>query len=150
MPRLSPSLLRKLLVAAGLCLGVVWAAVGRFCYGGAYHAPALWLLLAAALVLALRAVRRRWLAVAAAGLCMAAALFWLNAPAYTVKAAVRSLRRQFTASAVQFAGCVTATPRRPLIRYDVYCFFVGDQYSYFEPDSGQYIEMGAKDVWQTA
>src|SRR5699024_7463796 len=62
MPRLSPSLLRKILVAAGLCLGVVWAAVGRFCYGGAYHVPALWLLLAAALVLALRAVRRRWLA----------------------------------------------------------------------------------------
>ena len=58
MPRLSPSLLRKILVAAGLCLGVVWAAVGRFCYGGAYHAPVLWLLLAAALVLALRAVRR--------------------------------------------------------------------------------------------
>ena len=100
MPRLSPSLLRRILVAAGLCL--------------------------------------------------AAALFWLNAPAYTVKAAVRSLRRQFPASAVQFAGCVTATPRRPLIRYDVYCFFIGDQYGYFEPDSGQYIEMGAKDVWQTA
>lgn len=100
MPRLSPSLLRKILVAAGLCL--------------------------------------------------AAALFWLNAPAYTVDAAARSLRRQFPASAVQFAGCVTATPRRPLIRYDVYCFFVGDRYGYFEPDSGQYIEMGAKDVWQTA
>ena len=150
MPRLSPSLLRRILVAAGLCLGVVWAAVGRFYYGGAYHAPVLWLLLAAALVLALRAVRQRWLAVAAAGLCLAAALFWLNAPAYTVDAAARSLRRQFPASAVQFAGCVTATPRRPLIRYDVYCFFVGDQYGYFEPDSGQYIEMGAKDVWQTA
>ena len=87
---------------------------------------------------------------AAAGLCLAAALFWLNAPAYTVDAAARSLRRQFPASTVQFAGCVTATPRRPLIRYDVYCFFIGDRYGYFEPDSGQYIEMGAKDVWQTA
>ncbi len=150
MPHLSPSLLRKILVAAGLCLGVVWAAVGHIGYGGAYHVPALWLLLAAALVLALRAVRRRWLAVAAAGLCMAAALFWLNAPAYTVKAAVRSLRRQFPASVVQFAGCVTATPRRPLIRHDVYCFFVGDRYGYFEPDSGQYVEMGASDVWQAA
>ena len=150
MPRLSPSLLRKILVAAGLCLGVVWAAVGHIGYGGAYHVPALWLLLAAALVLALRAIRRRWLAVAAAGLCLAAALFWLNAPAYTVKAAVRSLRRQFSASVVQFAGCVTATPRRPLIRHDVYCFFVGDQYGYFEPDSGQYVEMGASDVWQAA
>lgn len=150
MPHLSPSLLRKILVAAGLCLGVVWAAVGHIGYGGAYHVPALWLLLAAALVLALRAVRRRWLAVAAAGLCLAAALFWLNAPAYTVKAAVRSLRRQFPASVVQFAGCVTATPRRPLIRHDVYCFFVGDRYGYFEPDSGQYVEMGASDVWQAA
>lgn len=150
MPRLSPSLLRKILIAAGLCLGVVWAAVGHIGYGGAYHVPALWLLLAAALVLALRAVRRRWLAVAAAELCLAAALFWLNAPAYTVDAAAHSLRRQFPASAVQFAGCVTATPRHPLIRYDVYCFFVGDRYGYFEPDSGQYIEMGAKDVWQTA
>ena len=72
MPRLSPSLLRKILIAAGLCLGVVWAAVGHIGYGGAYHVPALWLLLAAALVLALRAVRRQWLAVAAAGLCLAA------------------------------------------------------------------------------
>src|SRR5699024_8080613 len=106
MPRLSPSLLRRILIAAGLCLAIAWASVGRFCYGGAYHVPALWLLLAAALVLALRAVRQRWLAVAAAGLCLAAALFWLNAPAYTVDAAARSLRRQFPASVVQFAGCV--------------------------------------------